>query len=77
MAQGAGAPGAADSWALPQAQEWCSLLIRAGLTPRLIYDRQGNLQAANASMFYIEVEVRQLTEGSRRQIPWGAVACAA
>jgi cell division protein FtsI/penicillin-binding protein 2 len=35
----------------------------------LIYDRRGNLLAANASMFYIEIEVRQLTEASRRQIP--------
>jgi cell division protein FtsI/penicillin-binding protein 2 len=35
----------------------------------LIYDRNGNLLAANASMFYLEIEVRQLTEESKRQIP--------
>ncbi len=34
-----------------------------------IYDRNGNLLASNASMFYLEVEVRQLTEESKRQIP--------
>jgi cell division protein FtsI/penicillin-binding protein 2 len=35
----------------------------------LIYDRNGNLLATNASMFYLEIEVRQLTEESKRQIP--------
>jgi cell division protein FtsI/penicillin-binding protein 2 len=35
----------------------------------LIYDRNGSLLATNASMFYLEIEVRQLTEESRRQIP--------
>jgi cell division protein FtsI/penicillin-binding protein 2 len=34
-----------------------------------IYDRNGNLLATNASMFYLEIEVRQLTEESQRQIP--------
>lgn len=39
MAEGAGEPGAADTWALSQPREWCELLVRAGLTPRLVYDR--------------------------------------
>ncbi len=34
-----------------------------------IYDRNGRLLASNASMFYLEIEVRQLTEESKRQIP--------
>ncbi len=34
----------------------------------LIYDRDGDLLAANASLFYLEVEVRQLTEASQRNI---------
>ncbi len=34
----------------------------------LIYDRNGKLLAANGSMFYLEIEVRQLTETSRHQI---------
>jgi cell division protein FtsI/penicillin-binding protein 2 len=38
-------------------------------TRGLIYDRNGNLLATNASMFYLEIEVRQLTEESKRQIP--------
>jgi hypothetical protein len=39
MAEGAGEPGGADTWALSQPREWCEVLIRAGLTPRLLYDR--------------------------------------
>jgi cell division protein FtsI (penicillin-binding protein 3) len=34
----------------------------------LIYDRDGRLLAANASTYYLEIEVRQLTESSRRAI---------
>ncbi len=34
----------------------------------LIYDRNGKLLATNGSMFYLEIEVRQLTETSRYQI---------
>jgi len=46
MADGAGKPGAPDTWALSQPQEWASLLIRAGFTPRFLYDhhlQQGDL----------------------------------
>jgi hypothetical protein len=39
MAQGAGQPGTPDAWALSQPREWAALLIRAGLTPRFLYDR--------------------------------------
>jgi cell division protein FtsI/penicillin-binding protein 2 len=35
----------------------------------LIYDRDGQLMAANASRHYLEVEIRQLTQLSREQIP--------
>ena len=45
MAQGAGEPGAPDTWALSQPREWCELLIRAGFTPRLLYDR--HIQSAD------------------------------
>jgi cell division protein FtsI/penicillin-binding protein 2 len=34
-----------------------------------IYDRNGALLAANGTMFYIEIEVRQLTEKSKKDIP--------
>jgi cell division protein FtsI/penicillin-binding protein 2 len=34
-----------------------------------IYDRNGNLLASNATMFYLEIEVRQLTERSKKEIP--------
>jgi len=34
----------------------------------LIYDRDGDLMATNVSMYYLEVEVFQLTEVSRKQI---------
>lgn len=34
----------------------------------LIYDRDGVLLATNGTMYYIEIEVRQLTETSRREI---------
>ncbi len=45
MAEGAGEPEAPDTWALSQPREWCELLVRAGLTPRLVYDR--NVEAGN------------------------------
>jgi cell division protein FtsI/penicillin-binding protein 2 len=35
----------------------------------LIYDRNGKLLAANATMYYLEVELRQLTPESRQAIP--------
>jgi cell division protein FtsI/penicillin-binding protein 2 len=35
----------------------------------LIYDRNGKLLAANATMYYVEVELRQLTPESSRAIP--------
>ena len=34
-----------------------------------IYDRNGALLAANGTMFYIEIEVRQLTDKSKKDIP--------
>ena len=34
-----------------------------------IYDRNGNLLASNGTMFYLEIEVRQLTELSQKDIP--------
>ncbi len=46
----------------------------AGLLERLepprgmIYDREGKLLASNASLFFIEIETLQLTEGSRKDI---------
>ncbi len=41
------------------------------IVPRrgLIYDRGGHLLAANASFYYAEIEVRQLTERSTQEIP--------
>ena len=35
----------------------------------LIYDRDGNLLATNVPMYYLEVEVRQLTEASQSSSP--------
>ncbi|MCK4692965.1 MAG: hypothetical protein KAT23_05010, partial [Anaerolineales bacterium] len=34
----------------------------------LIYDRDGRLLASNIPMYYLEVEVRQLTDSSKKQI---------
>ncbi|HET7010109.1 MAG TPA: penicillin-binding protein 2 [Anaerolineales bacterium] len=52
------------------AKRQAGLGLEQRLTPErgLIYDRDGVLLASNGTMYFVEIELRQLTETSRREI---------
>lgn len=52
-----------------RAEYGASIIERVVPARGQIFDRHGTLLAANGTMFYIEIEVRQLTEKSKKDIP--------